>query len=232
MNPVLKVAVATAFRDAGADSAEAGVLEEGARGLHIFLENLLKHAVKFSEGSHRTEPNARDVAAALECVGLSVAALSPVNAGGQPLIDCDRESPEPPVAEFRSPFAAPGPPLPHAPPPRFPKLPAAHLCMSTPQKKEPLDDYNAVEQERGKERMEMIEALINLQLRQTGGGIEVAGYPELRVLAHTRSPPYLSVSSSREDIVASEVATWPTYPDVGGSLATPLADSLFDVTPR
>ena len=192
MDPALEVAAAHVFRAFGIDLAEPSGLERTARGAHIFLESLLRHAVKFSGGSNRSEGNAFDLLAALGSMGTSINLLRCV-----PPIAF--ESTEVPVAvsvlanpTFKSMFAKPGPVLPHAAGPRFPEVPVAHLCMSTPQVKEPRDDYVAVRQEQGKELTEMRDALINLRLRSTGGGIEVAGFPHLRVLAHTKSPPYLS----------------------------------------
>lgn len=224
MDPVLEVAAARAFRDAGAASVEAGVVEATARHVHIFLGRLINRAATLSSGSMRSQGNARDIGAALCHHGISIESLRAVPRAGTRSIEIAVGAVETSEPEFTSVFAAPGPQLPHAVGPRFPPLPAAHHCMSTPQVTEARDDYVTVRKEQARERDEMLSALINLRIR-TDGGIQIEGFPHLSVLRHTGSPPY---PGKPKAVSASEVSTWATIPDVGGSLRTPLADSLFD----
>jgi histone H3/H4 len=194
MDPAVTMAAAQAFRAAGASTVDGGVLDETARATHIFILRLLKQAVTLSSGAHRSEANARDLAMALERLGYPICLLQEAagRQSGEP-IEVPVLPPTSPVPEFQSKFAKSVPPLPHAVGPRYPKLPAAHLCMATPQVPEPRNDYVTVRQELGRERTDMLSAFINLRLGEVGG-IEVEGFPHLKVLAHSPkiAPPYLS----------------------------------------
>lgn len=192
MDDLLTDVAARALLGAGATGVERAVLATAGRAVHIFLTRLLTRATALSSGSHRSSADVRDLAVALAQSGIPLSALQCDHPDDWCTIEPGDAAAPAEAPEFSSVFATPTPQLPHAPVPRFPPMPAAHLCQTTPIQKAPCTDYIAMRRQQGKERVELQTAMNNLSLRRHGG-IAIEGHPELRVLVHTRSPPYLAL---------------------------------------
>ena len=59
-----------------------------------------------------------------------------------------------------------------------------------------IDDYGKYRWALARDKLDIQEALINLNLRR--GAIQIEGFPDLKVIAHTRSPDYLALHNSHK----------------------------------
>lgn len=178
---------------AGATAAAPGALARVRRGAAEYIEAVAAGAKRLSEGSNRDGGNLRDVQTAVARLGTTSAELSAflstLTAAPAAELAEDPEATEPPpfVSVFSTPVKQPS----HIDPAVFGRLPPPHQwkrhVRQTPEK--PMN-YVEMRREKGREHAEMQDALVKLKLRERGG-LEVEGYPHLRILRHTVSAPYL-----------------------------------------